>query len=145
MAVGALEEKFWQALCGVLQRPELIAEQFATGDQGREIKRELAAIFASKPQDYWTKRFASADCCVTPVLSLEESIADPQLRARKMVLTAPDGTPQYAPPLKLSNHDFAIARQAPAHGQHSSEVLQECGFTDSEIAQLAASGAIRTN
>jgi len=145
LAVGALEEKFWQALCAALQRPELVAKQFATGVAALEVKRELAAIFASKPQAYWVERLAGVDCCVTPVLSLEESIADPQIRARDMVLTAPDGTRQYAPPLKLSNHDFAIAREAPAQGQHSREVLQECGFSDDEIAQLAASGTIRTN
>ena len=136
LAVGALEEKFWRALCEALGRPDLVAGQLATGRAGDTARRQLAAIFAQRPQAHWIERVAGVDCCVTPVLSLDETLVDPQVRARDMVVTAADGSRQYAPPFRLAGHTFSIARDAPRQGEHSEEVLRESGFTDDEIAAL---------
>ena len=136
LAVGALEEKFWRALCEALGRPDLVAGQLATGRAGDTARRQLAAIFAQRPQAHWIERLAGVECCVTPVLSLDETLVDPQVRARDMVVTAADGRRQYAPPFRLAGHTFSIARDAPRQGEHSEEVLRESGFTDDEIAAL---------
>ena len=143
LAVGALEEKFWRTLCEALGRPDLIGRQFATGTDAESVRSELAGIFARAPLAQWTERFAAVDCCVTPVLTPGEAIANEQVRAREMVVGASDGGRQYAPPFKVSGHGFAIARAAPAHGEHTDEVLREAGFTGAEIDSLAAAGAIR--
>jgi crotonobetainyl-CoA:carnitine CoA-transferase CaiB-like acyl-CoA transferase len=137
LAVGALEEKFWRALCEALDRPDLVAGQLATGGAGDTARRQLAAIFAQRTQAHWIERLAGVECCVTPVLSLDETLVDPQVRARDMVVTGSDGTRQYAPPFRLAGHAFSIARDAPGQGEHSEEVLREASFTDDEIAALA--------
>jgi crotonobetainyl-CoA:carnitine CoA-transferase CaiB-like acyl-CoA transferase len=142
LAVGALEEKFWRALCEALARPDLIAGQLATEAAGQAVRQQLAAIFAQQTQAHWIERFAGLDCCVTPVLSLDETLADPQVRARDMVVAGADGTRQYAPPFRLAGHTFAITRPSPAQGEHSAEILREAGFSAGEIADLAASGTI---
>ncbi|MGH8314703.1 MAG: CoA transferase, partial [Steroidobacterales bacterium] len=59
-----------------------------------------------------------------------------------MVVTAPDGGRQYAPPFRLGGHAFAIARSAPAQGEHSSAVLREAGFSADEVSALAAGRTI---
>ena len=59
-----------------------------------------------------------------------------------MVVERPDGSRQYAPPFKLSGHDFAVTRDAPAQGEHTAEVLREAGYDDAAIAALAIAGAI---
>ena len=41
LAVGALEDKFWRALCAAIARPDLVAGQFAVGDEGLRVRREL--------------------------------------------------------------------------------------------------------
>ena len=145
LAVGALEDKFWHTLCEALDRPDLVAGQLATGRAGTAVRQQLAAIFAQQTQAHWIERLAAVECCVTPVLSLDETLADPQVRARDMVVTGADGIRQYAPPFRLSGHAFAIARPAPAQGQHSVEILRETGFTDAEIAALSAGGTIVGN
>ena len=145
LAVGALEDKFWRTLCEALDRPDLVAGQLATGRAGTAVRQQLAAIFAQQTQAHWIERLAAVECCVTPVLSLDETLADPQVRARDMVVTGADGIRQYAPPFRLSGHAFAIARPAPAQGQHSVEILRETGFTDAEIAALSAGGTIVGN
>jgi crotonobetainyl-CoA:carnitine CoA-transferase CaiB-like acyl-CoA transferase len=78
---------------------------------------------------------------VTPVLTLEESLEDPQIRARGMV--ARDGeVPQFAPPLKMSEYEFAVERPAPAPGEHSDQILREAGYADAAIGKLRAAGVI---
>jgi crotonobetainyl-CoA:carnitine CoA-transferase CaiB-like acyl-CoA transferase len=106
------------------------------------VRQQLAAIFAQQTQAHWVERLAGIECCVTPVLSLDEALADAQVRAREMIVTGADGVRQYAPPFRLSGHAFAIARPAPLQGEHSVEVLREAGFSAEEISLLADSGTI---
>ncbi|MFM7658773.1 MAG: CaiB/BaiF CoA transferase family protein [Burkholderiaceae bacterium] len=92
MAVGALELKFWQGLCEVIQRPDLKTQHWAHGqvvgsDEAMSVRDQLAAIFASRTQAEWHALFEPADCCVTPVLSPEEALHHPNFIARGMVRT----------------------------------------------------------
>src|SRR5215831_3454253 len=67
LAIGALEDKFWQALCTALDRPDLSPLAFAPGAEGERVRRDLEAIFAAAPLAHWVERLDSSDCCVTPV------------------------------------------------------------------------------
>jgi len=145
LAVGALEEKFWNALCVAIARPDLSAGRLALGDEGARVRGELERIFAGAPLATWVAKFATVDCCVTPIATLDEALADPQFIAREMVLTRSDGSREYAPPFKLSAHEIAVTRQAPAQGEHSTEVLREAGYGDAAIGALVAAGVVRTS
>jgi crotonobetainyl-CoA:carnitine CoA-transferase CaiB-like acyl-CoA transferase len=142
LAVGALEAKFWNALCATLERPDLVPLQFAMGAGGERVRAELAAIFGAAPLAHWCSRFAGVDCCVTPVLTFDEALADPQFAAREMVVRRPDGSRQYAPPFKLSPRAFVVTRDAPKHGEHTRDVLREAGYDDGAIDALFASRAV---
>jgi len=142
LAVGALEDKFWRRLCAAIDRSDLAPLAFATGDEGSRVRRALETIFGAAPLVHWTERFARVDCCVTPILTLDEALEDPQFVARGMVVRQPDGSRQYAPPFKMSGCEFSVAREAPAQGEHTGEVLLETGYDDAAITALAAAGAI---
>ncbi len=93
LAVGALELKFWQAVCDVLQRPDLKKQHWMCGQkvgsaQAIALKAELAEIFASRCLADWLQAFEGTDCCVTPVLTMEEALNHPLFVARQMVLAA---------------------------------------------------------
>jgi crotonobetainyl-CoA:carnitine CoA-transferase CaiB-like acyl-CoA transferase len=141
LAVGALEPKFWQALCAVIKRPDLAPFGLAAGEEGRRAKAELASVIAGQPLAHWQSVFAVADCCVTPVLRLDEALAHPQLVAREMVVEV-GGTKQYAPPFKLSAWPWATASPAPASGVDSEAVLAAAGFAATEIAALRVAKVI---
>ena len=89
--------------------------------------------------------FADADCCVTPILPMREALEDPQFCARGMIVDASDATgpvPQFAPPLKLSEFEFAVARQAPRPGEHSDEILHEAGYGSDGYRGVSQRGPI---
>jgi crotonobetainyl-CoA:carnitine CoA-transferase CaiB-like acyl-CoA transferase len=134
MAVGALEGKFWKLACETLGRPDWIARQWEP-----PLRDELSALFATRPRDAWAAEFANVDCCVTPVLSPEEALANEQLNARCMVLRE-DGLTQFAPPLKVSGFDFAVRQPAPKAGEHNAEVLKAAGYSEDDIARFAQAG-----
>jgi alpha-methylacyl-CoA racemase len=139
VAVGALEDKFWRALCRELGRDDLGDHGLARGTEGARVRAEIAAIFAAAPLAHWTERFAGVDCCVTPVATLDEALDDAQFRARGMVARRTDGTRTFAPPWKLDGDDAGFAtREAPAQGEHSREILRGAGYDDRAIGALVA-------
>lgn len=141
MAVGALEPKFWKVFCDAIGKPELKPFGLARDADGARTRRELEALFASQPLAHWAARFESVDCGVTPVLSFEEAMDHPQLRARGM-LPEIGGLQQFAPPLKMSGLDFALRSPAPKVGADGTALLREAGYAEAEIEALRARGVI---
>jgi alpha-methylacyl-CoA racemase len=135
MAVGALEPKFWQALCDALGCPELKPQHFVFGERAAPVKARLAEIFASQTQTHWTEKLARLDACVSPALTIAEALANEQFRARGMVVEE-DGAPRLGLPVRFSEFEFAIERSAPRPGEHSDEVLREAGYSAEEIESL---------
>jgi alpha-methylacyl-CoA racemase len=141
LAVAALEPKFWEAFCDAIGKPALKPYGLARGDQGERTRRELEALFASRPLAHWAALFERVDCGVTPVLSFEEAIAHPQLAARGMLRTV-DGLPQFAPPLKMSGWTFAVRHPAPKLGADDTAVLRAVGYCEADIERLRAQRVI---
>ena len=142
MAVGALEEKFWQLLCDTLGRPDLKPGHLAGGAEGARVRAELAAIFRSRSQREWVAVFDAVDCCVTPVLRLEESLEDAQLRARGMVVDV-GGVRQFGPAVRMTSMPVSAARPAPpTAGADSAQILGGLGIDAGELERLRAAGVI---
>jgi len=141
MAVGALEEKFWLLVCDTLGRPDLKAAHLATGADGTHARNEVAAIFRGRTQAEWVAIFDAVDCCVTPVLRLEESLANAQIAARGMVVEV-GGVRQFAPPVRLSEFEPGAATAAPAAGGNGDEILAGLGLDAAQIARLRADAVI---
>ena len=45
----------------------------------------------------------------------------------------------------MSDYRFKLRRPAPRQGEHSVEVLRDCGLNDGAIEELATQGIIRTS
>lgn len=147
LAVGALERKFWDIFCVELGRPDLQAlHRTADADKSAWVRGEVATTIASQSLAYWTERFRTADCCVSPVLKLEEALQLEQFRARGMVHATSHPlygvVTQVACPVKMSGYQFSIRLQAPQPGEHSDEILRDAGFSSAAIEVLRASGAV---
>jgi crotonobetainyl-CoA:carnitine CoA-transferase CaiB-like acyl-CoA transferase len=144
VAVGALEPKYWEALCVALEMPDLVVRQFDPPDGQRDVAVRLGSVFAGATRDEWIERLGGLDVCVSPVNSMRETLADPQVRHRAMVAEV-EGVPVGpGPALKVSGTGVTPAgfAGAPELGEHTDEVLSEAGWTPEEIEALRRSGAI---
>jgi alpha-methylacyl-CoA racemase len=140
---GALEPKFWAAFCEGVARPGLIEAQFEA--PGSDAWREVAKVFRSRSREEWRAFNDEHDCCIEPVLDIDEALDSELVRAREMVVEMEQpgiGTiRQLGVPVKLGRTPGDPTRPAPAFGEHTSEVLAEAGYSEEEIAAMAESGA----
>jgi len=140
---GALEPKFWAAFCNGVERPDLLEVQFQTPES--DAWREVAAVFRSRSREEWRRFNDEHDCCIEPVLDLDEALDSELVREREMVveLAQPGlGTiRQLGVPVKLSRTPGDPTRPAPAFGEHTAEVLATAGYSVKEIAAMLESGA----
>ena len=146
VTLGALEPKFWQAFCRGVGREDLIERQFEK--PGSEAHAEVEAVFASRTRDEWEAFGAEHDCCLEPVLELDEALDSELVRARGMV--AELAQPGAAAPVRLLGVPVKLSRTpgdasrapGPALGADTEAVLAEAGFGAGEIAALLEAGAV---
>ena len=143
VSCGALEPKFWKAFCEGTERPDLLEHQFAA--PGSEGHGEIAEVFKRRTKAEWAAFNDEHDCCIEPVLDLDEALDSQLTREREMVveLDQPElgAVRLLGMPVKFSGTPGDATRPAPALGQHTAEVLGEGGLREDEIAELLESGA----
>jgi crotonobetainyl-CoA:carnitine CoA-transferase CaiB-like acyl-CoA transferase len=137
VSMGALEPKFWAAFCRGVDREDLLAHQFDR--PGTRAHRIVVQIIKGRTRAEWEAFNAEHDCCLEPVLELDEALEDEHVRARGMVADGVLGTP-----VRLSETPAASERgPAPGLGAHTDEVLAEAGFSEAEIGALRQAGATK--
>jgi crotonobetainyl-CoA:carnitine CoA-transferase CaiB-like acyl-CoA transferase len=146
VALGALEPKFWQAWCRGVQREDLIEKQFE--GPGSEVHAQVREIFKGRTRAQWQDFAQQHDCCLEPVLDLDEALDSELVRAREMVVEIDQpgvagGVRQLGLPVKLTRTPGHHAqRPGPALGEHTIEVLRESGHSPEEIERLLQAGAV---
>ncbi len=106
LAVGPLEQKFFEAMMQRLGLSQYASLRDRT-ESWIELHHLLERTFASRDQAHWIKLFAGTDACVAPVLSLEEAMEHPQLKARQTYVEHA-GLRQAAPAPRFSRTPGAI-------------------------------------
>jgi len=140
IAVGALEQKFWENLCKVIKRPDLIANPQPKGAAKEEITKIFKKAFLTKTRTEWLAISKQTDICISPAYELNELTDDPQIQAREMLIDFEDD--RLGPlkclgmPFKLSQTPGQIRRRAPGYGEHTTEILAALGYSDEEITRL---------
>jgi alpha-methylacyl-CoA racemase len=144
VTLGALEPKFWQAWCRGVGREDLIERQFEA--PGSDAHAEVERIFMERTREEW-QRFASEhDCCLEPVLELDEALDSELVRAREMVVELDQpgtgGVRQLGFPIKLSRTPGTLRAPGPVLGEHTDEVLAAAGYSPEEVERMKQAGAV---
>jgi alpha-methylacyl-CoA racemase len=140
VAVGAIEERFWDELLRILELDPAELPPRNDPDQWDDLRFELEEAFRRRTRDEWTALFEGADACVTPVLTLAETAAHPQLGGRGAVVT--DGgrpAPGVAP--RFSRTPGAVGHPPRAAGADTRSALLAWGLPAGDVEALLASGA----
>jgi alpha-methylacyl-CoA racemase len=144
VTLGALEPKFFAAFCHGVDREDWIEHQFE--QPGSAAHGEVEAIFATRTRAEWAAFANEHDCCLEPVLEVEEALESELVRAREMVIEFEQPgagmVKGLGMPIKLSRTPGQVRSGGPALGEHTVQVLTESGFSEEEIAQLLADGAV---
>ncbi|MGH2871826.1 MAG: CaiB/BaiF CoA transferase family protein [Solirubrobacteraceae bacterium] len=146
VTLGALEPKFWRAWCEGVGRPDLADSAFQP--PGSEAHRQVSEVFRARTREQWRAFAAEHDCCLEPVLELDEALQSELVVAREMVVAlAQPGVEGpvrlLGVPIKLSRTPGDAARgPGPELGEHTDEVLEQLGFSAAEIAALHQQGAV---
>jgi crotonobetainyl-CoA:carnitine CoA-transferase CaiB-like acyl-CoA transferase len=133
ISLGALEPTFWGDFCKVTGRNDLLTRRF-----DRAVKEDVAAIFKGGSLADWLEAFSGSDGCVEPVLSFEEALAHPQVRARGFVREENGRPAGLNSPFVYGSGE---ARPAPGLGEHTREILGEI-LSSAELDELTKSGVI---
>jgi crotonobetainyl-CoA:carnitine CoA-transferase CaiB-like acyl-CoA transferase len=145
VTLGALEPKFWQAWCRGVGREDLIERQFDR--PGSEGHAEVERIFRERTRTEWTEFASQHDCCLEPVLELDEALDSELVRAREMVVEleqpgAERPVRQLGVPVKMSRTPGGPQGPGPALGEDTDAVLDSLGYTPGEVEALKESGAV---
>lgn len=106
----------------------------------------IQAIIRQKSSDEWIAEFDAAGIQASKVQFPEDMADDPQVAALDLMVTVEHPTlgeeRMVGPVVRMSETPPGVVRSSPPLGHHTHEVLSELGFSDSEIAELSASGAL---
>ncbi|HSF30440.1 MAG TPA: CoA transferase, partial [Candidatus Tectomicrobia bacterium] len=147
LSVGSIEPWFYANLCRALGREDLLQREFGEPEQREEIKGILRDIFKTKARDEWFDLLTRNDICVGKVYDLDETVDDPHLRAREMIVEMDHPelgkVKQVGISVKLSDTPGQIRFLAAPMGTHTDEILTVLGRSREKIAELRAAGAIK--
>ena len=135
-----------QAFYTAIGRPDLIDDaRFATPLLSKPQKAELFAIlaevFVQRPTAEWCAILRAAGQRYAPVRTYAEVADDPQVWDNGY-LAEVDGTRVVGTPIRLSDTPAIVGGPAPELGADTMEVLAAAGYSDDELAELLAAGAI---
>lgn len=141
----------WRAFFSAAGRDDL-AEKYGVDDRNARnanlvaMYRDMVEMAGQQTTAQWMALCAELDIPATPIYALDELPGHPQARAVELFQTTEhpsEGTIRYVrPTTQFSATPAHVRRQAPSLGQHTTEILQECGVSVEEINALRRDGVI---
>src|SRR6202166_3042501 len=151
ITVGAANQENWLRLLEALGAPELGDDpRFANNAERMRnlsvLTAALTPLFQHRSLAEWLRRLEDSGVPAGPGLDIAQMHADPHAIAREMIVETTHPTAGKVKaiglPIKFSDTPGGVRKAAPLLGQHTLEVLREHGFSDAEIEQMAAQGAV---
>lgn len=148
--MGATNNKLWQKLCEILERPDLLQKaeyQTIAGRLGQreQLIQELENSFTLKSADEWIDLLLEHGIPAGPILDYPQAFESEHGRHRQMRIEIDhplEGkVPNIGFAVKMQGTPQEVRRHPPLLGEHTQEVLMQAGFTPDEIKELEEQGA----
>ncbi len=140
VALGSLEPKFWNKFCARVNKPEWSTGFLKKGEELKQLKQQVATLFATRTRAEWLEYFKADDFCFTTINDLEELENDAYLNERHMfVENEHPAVGRYKTinqPLKFLQAKFDNNRSAPELGYDTAAILNELNYNETQIKEL---------
>lgn len=149
--VGAANQSNWLRFLDVIGAPELNDDPRFSSNAARipnlpALVEILNGHLSQDTTENWLRRMDAAHLPAGPVNDILQMHADPQARAREMIVQVDHPTvgpvETLGHPVKYSRTPASIDQAAPLLGQHTREVLSEVGLDDARIDALIHAKAV---
>ncbi len=148
---AAPNETAWQRFCDALDWPDLAGDARFHTNVARVDNRDilipmLEQRFAHHPVAYWVERLEARNVACSPLQTVDQVMAHPQVLANAMRVTARDADgldrELVGTPFKLADGGGVAATAAPRLGADTDSVLVDrLGLSQVELAGLRQAGA----
>lgn len=144
--ISANTPHFWKALCQLTGMGDLADDpRFDTVKKRAEnadyLTGRLRAALAARSADEWERLFGQQVPCAR-VRAVEDMFDFPQVAAQGFIGQYEGAAGRYRALGNVLRPGGPQARPAPGFGEHSDEVLLECGFSAARIAAMRVAGAL---
>ena len=139
--VGGPLFKRWAELMGEdhwLEDPRF-KDDISRGDNGEIISNRLASWCAERTNEEVLQEMETVRIPAGPILSPQDVLNDPHIAAKGLFQSVefpglPNAAPIMQTPVELSDTPGEIRHRAPTLGEHTEAILQDLGYTETEIA-----------
>ncbi len=165
------EDHMWRALCKLLEINELAAlTEVQRVEQAAQVSPKLRAAVARHPADWLAHEMEALQIAFGPVLSLSQVPEGAQVAHRGLFVSVPraaDDTTSHAAavtaasaasgyavprdairhvlqPMMIEGMPTPVRRNAPGLGEHTEEILRECGIDPATVLPRNAPMPTRT-
>jgi crotonobetainyl-CoA:carnitine CoA-transferase CaiB-like acyl-CoA transferase len=145
--IAGANDRLWRRLAVALGLAEMAEDpRFATNIERvkhrAELEQRVGDAIAAQDREALLKMLEKADVPATPVNTVDQVLNDAQTATRPTIrrITHPKlgDIPVVGMPLSFSTMDPGVRRHAPMRGEHTDEILAECGYSGAQISDLRA-------
>lgn len=150
-AFAAGNDLQWATFCHAVGRDRWIDDDRFATNEARVINRELVSrlleeLFGKRTVQEWLDLCNEIGIPAAPINRVDQVFDNPQVRSRGLELSAQHPQtgriPMVASPLRFGDQPLPIRIPPPTLGEHTDLILAELGYSQSEVAEFRADGAV---
>lgn len=150
IAIGCLKDSFWESLCRIMGRQDMLDDISLKTSSQRQRRRD----FINDQVSEWTRSRTKAELTQLlggvvpfgPVNNAVDILKDPHFAARKMLVHMKNGASGITlvdTPIKMTESPGGVETPPPKLGEHTRAILEEFGFRPDDIDRYCSNSAVR--
>jgi len=149
--IAANKQEQWEAVCDVLEVPELKTDpRFQERDTRKKNRKLLTPLLetklAQKPTGFWVGELNAKDVPSGEILGLEEALRQPQIQhrevLRKVDVAGVGPIEVFGMTALFEKTPGSVDAPPPSLGEHNAEIYGLLGLGVSELVELKTKGVI---